>query len=244
MAEEGLGKLDLNQFLSGRELFKLGLSATAETAWDHRGSLAGIVVGAGLALVQGHAVLAQDGDPTNSENVTGFLGEAGIWLGKIVEKAAKNPLEVIVPMFGIGLVYGAGQGLWRTIRREDPVPPEQNKAFKQILKVATQSGMELEEPSQKKALADTFSAFRMLPSGGEQAPFHEELWEEVKEIAPKEASEWMSAGVWLYVTLNLMESVSRMPADSTGKYAQYLVIAIAAGFTLQELKKAIIPSKK
>lgn len=244
MVEEGLGDLDLNQFLSGRELFKLGLNATAETAWNHRGSLAGIVIGAGLALAQGHAVLAQDGGPTDSENVTGFLGAAGVWLGKVVEKAAKNPLEVIVPMFGIGLTYGAGQAAWGTFRREAPVEPEDSPTFKQLLKVAVQNGMELEDPRQQKAFASTLAAFRIVPGGGDQMPFFEELWEEVRTIAPKEASEWTSAGVWLYVTLNLMEFASSMPVDATGKYAQYLVMAIAAGFTLQEMKKAILPSKR
>jgi hypothetical protein len=244
MVEEGLGELDLKQFLSGRDLFKLGLSATAETAWDHRGNIAGALLGVGVvSLANAGPAFAQDGGP-GGENIVGPLGKVGIWLSKVVERAAKNPLEVIVPMFGIGLSYGTGQAIWKTIWRKAPVPPEQNPAFQQILKVASQAGLELEDTRQKKALADTFAAFRMLPSGGEQAPFHEDLWEEVKELAPEEAREWTSAGVWLYVALNLMESTSRMPVDTPGKYAQYLVIAIAAGFALRELKKAVTPSKK
>lgn len=215
-----------------------------EIAWDNRGRLVGLVAGAGLALAQGNAVLAQGGGPENPESVTGPLGQAGIWLGKVVERAAKNPLEVIVPMFGVGLTYGAAQGAWRTFRREAPVEPEQSSTFRQLLKVATQNGMELDDPRQQKAFANTLASFRIIPAGGEQAPFLEDLWEEVKTVSPKEASEWTGAGVWLYVTLNLMESASRMPADSSGKYAQYLVMAIAAGFTLQELKKAILPAKR
>lgn len=220
------------------------LQAVADITWDHRGHIAGAAIGTGLALGIGQGVVhAQGGGPGDSGSAVGPLGEVGVWLGEVIETAAKNPLEIMVPMCGVGLAYGTGQAIWRTIFRETPVEPEESPVFSQLLKTARSYGLELEDPKDRKALAKTLAAFRILPNGGEQVPFLEDLWGAVKVIASKEAREWTSAGVWLYITLHLMESVSRMP-DGPGKYGQYFMIAIAAGLCLEEMKQAVLPSRR
>ena len=63
MVKEGLGDLNLNRFLSGRELFKLGLTATAETAWEKRGTIAGLLIPVALTgLTHGVAFAGSEQD--------------------------------------------------------------------------------------------------------------------------------------------------------------------------------------
>lgn len=77
MVEEGLGDLELNQFLSGRELFKLGLSATAETAWEKRGTIAGLLIPVALTgLTHGVAFAGSEQDGVGALDPELIIGGA------------------------------------------------------------------------------------------------------------------------------------------------------------------------
>lgn len=181
-----------------------------------------------------------------ADGAGGAIGDSGIWVDNLLKRLAESPVQVIVPMMVVGYLYGGIQAFAKSVSesRNQQVPPEQSATFRNvIIPAARGQGMDLEDPDQVKALAKTMSALRVVPSG-EQPPFWSTLWERTKVFSQAEAGQWASSGVFLYITMVLMESINKIPPDSQGKWGIYAATAGAAYLTFNSFKEAIKPVKQ